>query len=1256
MDFYHIKERVARSGAVEVYPDFRVTRSKDLMIRGNAFYAIWDEAAGLWSTDEYDVQRLVDQELYAYAEEVRTRTAAPVIPLVMSSYATKTWVTFRNYLKNLSDNHHELDELITFANTPVTKEDYVSKRLPYPLAAGDISAYEEIASTLYEEEEREKFEWAMGAIISGESKLIQKFLVFYGSAGTGKSTIMNIQQGMFAGYYTTFEAKSLVGNSNSFATEVFKGNPLVAFQHDGDLSRIEDNSKLNSIVSHEDMTMNEKFKASYTARINAFLIMGTNKPVKITDAKSGIIRRLIDVRPSGEKIPEERYHQLMSRVPFEYGAIAAHCLNVYQELGRDYYSGYRPLEMMLQTDVFFNYVEAHYDIFKDGPGISLDRAYALYKQYCEDSLVEYKLAKYRFREELRNYFHEFHERIVMEDGTRVRSWYTGFINDRFKTQVVTEGGSDILELTETVSLLDEMLADAPAQLSTSEGTPTKRWVEVTTQLKDIDTSVEHYVRIPENHIVIDFDIRDSDGNKSAELNLAAASLWPATYAEYSKSGGGIHLHYIYGGDPTELAREFGPGVEIKVYTGFASLRRRLSYCNSVPVATINGGLPIKEKKVINQDTVKSEKGLRALIVQNLQKKHHPGTKPSIDFIYKILEDAYASGMVYDVSDMRGDIFAFANGSTNQALYCLKLVQKMKFASEKETAEVTSTDDRLVVFDTEVYPNLFVVSWKYHGAPEDTVVSLINPTAEDIELLLNLRLVGFNNRKYDNHILYARYMGYDNESLYKLSKRIIEERVGFFREAYGLSWADIYDFSSKKQGLKKFQIEYGLPHKEMDIPWDQPVPDDRVADVVEYCENDVNSTDKVLEFRWQDYVARQILAEISGLPVNDSTQQHTAQIVFEGERNPQAEFEYTDLSEMFEGYTYSFGKSEYRGEDPSEGGYVYAEPGMYSNVALLDVESMHPSSIRALNAFGPYTKNYNELVEARLAIKHKDFDKARSLLNGKLAPYLGDEKTSKELSYALKIVINIVYGLTSAKFSNAFKDPRNEDNIVAKRGALFMIDLKHFVQEQGYSVAHIKTDSIKIPDADENIIGAVFEFGQKYGYNFEHEKTYEKLVLVNKAVYVAAYRDYPDDWRDGDELPELKWTATGAQFIHPYVFKTLFSKEEITFDDLCETKAVTSALYLEFEQDDPAYSTDPHFVGKVGRFVPILPGHGGGLLLREKGGKYYSATGTKGYTWMEADVCKALGKEDSIDMSYFENLVAEARTDISAFGDSSWFIP
>ena len=61
---------------------------------------------------------------------------------------------------------------------------------------------------------------------------------------------------------------------------MFKANPLVAIQHDGDLSKIEDNTKLNSIVSHEEMTMNEKYKPSYMSKVNCFLFMGTNKPVK----------------------------------------------------------------------------------------------------------------------------------------------------------------------------------------------------------------------------------------------------------------------------------------------------------------------------------------------------------------------------------------------------------------------------------------------------------------------------------------------------------------------------------------------------------------------------------------------------------------------------------------------------------------------------------------------------------------------------------------------------------------------------------------------------------------------------------------------------------------------------------------------------------------------------------------------------------------------------------------------------------------
>ena len=46
---------------------------------------------------------------------------------------------------------------------------------------------------------------------------------------------------------------------------------------------------------------------------------------------------------------------------------------------------------------------------------------------------------------------------------------------------------------------------------------------------------------------------------------------------------------------------------------------------------------------------------------------------------------------------------------------------------------------------------------------------------------------------------------------------------------------------------------------------------------------------------------------------------------------------------------------------------------------------------------------------------------------------------------------------------------------------------------------------------------------------------------------------------------------GAQFAQKYVFKTLFSKEPITFDDLCETRAVSSALYLDMNENLPDVS-------------------------------------------------------------------------------------
>ena len=1325
-DFLIITTRSNKNN-VEIIPTFRLyPKSQDLMIRGGDFYAVWVESKGLWSTNEDDALSLIDSELTKYADDYRIKNPEANLKIQYTwdsnSGSIDRWHKYCQ--KQKRDSFEMLDETIIFANTETDKKNYASKRLSYSLEKGNIDNYNKLIGTLYDPEERHKIEWAIGSIIQGDSKFIQKFLVFYGAAGTGKSTILNIIQKLFEGYYSVFDAKALGSASNSFALEAFRSNPLVAIQHDGDLSRIEDNTRLNSLVSHELMTVNEKFKSTYANRFKCFLFMGTNKPVKITDGKSGLIRRLIDVHPSGNKLPAKEYRDVVKKVDFELGAIAWHCREVYLE-NPDAYDDYIPTAMLGASNDFYNFVIDAYHVFKSQNGTTLKAAWEMYKNYCDDAKVSYPLSQRAFKEELKNYFHTYSDRFNLDDGSRVRSYYEGFKTSIFeenhtenKKSVMKETIDAFIDFKEQPSIFDTECAECPAQYASSKETPSKKWDDVTTILKDLDTSRTHYVKIPEKHIVIDFDIKDESGNKSFEKNLEAAKKFPATYAELSKSGQGIHLHYIYNGDVTKLSRVYADSVEIKVFTGKSSLRRKLTKCNGLPIKSISSGLPTKgEKKMVSSDVIKSEKGLRSLIERNLRKEIHPGTKPSCDFIYKILEDAYEQGLKYDLSDMKNQIYAFAAHSTNQSEYCVKLVKQMHFKSDESSTPVDTASAQMVFYDIEVFPNLLLVNWKIRGEGHK-IVRMINPKPEEIEDLLKFRLVGFNCRRYDNHIIYARLMGYNNEQIYNLSQRIINgERNAFFGEAYNLSYTDIYDFASagNKKSLKKLEIEMGIHHQELGLPWDQPVPENLWPKVSEYCDNDVIATEAAFDYLSADWTARQILADLAGLTVNDTTNTLTTRFIFGKNKTPQSQFCYRDMSKpvtsldpevkkfldeacpemmsqrhgpeksllpYFPGYKFEAGVSTYKGETVGEGGYVYAEPGMHYHVALLDIASMHPHSLIAECLFGPeFTRRFREIVEGRVSIKHEAWDIVNSMLGGVLTPYvqkvINGEMKTKDLANALKTAINSVYGLTSANFDNPFRDIRNKDNIVAKRGALFMIDLKEEVQKRGFTVAHIKTDSIKIPNATPEIIQFVMDFGRKYGYTFEHEATYDRMCLVNDAVYICRYDDG-------------HWDATGTQFAVPYVFKTLFSKEKIEFNDLCETKSVTSALYLDMNEhlpdvsdaekdlakietkfkkgeiDEAEYNTrkeeygliiatghDYKFIGKVGAFCPIKPGCGGGLLVREKDGKYYSATGSKGYRWLESEMVQ--NNQDIIDISYYKELVDAAVETISEYGDFEMFV-
>ena len=1250
MDFYRIVTTDPdKEGVVGVFPDYTPNGFSDLMIRGGSFYAIWDDENKTWSTDEYDVPRLVDVDLRSYVSLLPSLDSGRYNVKLMDSYKSMSWVNFKAFIRSVSDRYNSLDRKLVFLGDKTSKTDYVTKSLPYCLENQPTPAWDELVDVLYSPLERQKIEWAIGSVVAGESRNIQKFLVFYGSAGTGKSTVLNIIEKLFVGYFSTFEAKALGSTNGAFSTAAFKHNPLVAIQHDGDLSRIEDNTKLNSIVAHEDILINEKFQTAYSMKIDSFLFMGTNKPVRITDSRSGLVRRVIDVHPTGNRVGADHYANLMNQMNFELGGIAQKCLNVYNGLGKSYYNAYRPVEMMAQTDYFYNFVAASYDIFIEQGGVTTNQAWGMFKEFLEEQKIDAKMPQFKFREELKNYFHAFDQRIKIDDQW-VWGWYSGFDTKRFVQHDLSDDNSDVLTMNEDISILDEVLESLPAQYGREDKhgdlVPEKRWDHVKTVLKDLDTKQLHYVKIPQNHIVIDFDLTDESGEKSLEKNLAEASSWPKTYGEFSKGGSGVHLHYLYDGDTDLLKPLYSEGIEVKVFNGNASLRRRLSRCDNTPIATMSSGLPLKEKKMLSQETIKDEKNLRALIVKNLRKEVHAHTKPSVDFIAHLLDEAYSSAMLYDVSDMKPSLISFALSSDHQAERCLETVTRMRFASAvtmDEAGELSreidgphAESEKLVFFDTECYPNLFMISWKYED--DSPLITMWNPTPEAVAGLFKMKLVGYNCRKYDNHMMYAASLGYDNTALYRLSQKLISnDPHAPFAAAYNISYTDIYDFASEKMTLKKWQIKLGIHHQEMDIPWDEPVPENRMKDVEEYCGNDVVSEEAVFKSRSGDFKARLMLAELSGLTPNHTTNAHSGAIIFGKNKRPQTAFKYTKLEEMFPGYVYDRGVSTYWGEKVGEGGYVYAEVGYYENVALLDVASMHPTSIEELNLFGTeYTQRFSDLKSARMAIKNQDFEQARRVLDGKLAPFLEDTSDAKMLSNALKIVINSVYGLTSATFENVFRDPRNKDNIVAKRGALFMIDLKRACQERGLIVAHVKTDSIKIPNATPDDIAFVTEFGKKYGYDFEHEATYDKMVLVNDAVYVA--------------LADGKWTAVGKQFQEPYVFKTLFTEDDIEFEDLQEARSVLKgSMCLDFNKDLDrpdgfTVDEDVRFIGRTGLFVPVREGMGGGVLYRVFENKPFAVADTKGYFWKEA----SLATRDEVDMSYFEKKVDKARAAIEKY--------
>lgn len=1335
---------------------------KDLMIRSRDFYAIFNEETGLWELDESKAIELIDAEIRDYAtkdagDTVYDEEHGPLVKLISDTdnRLIAQWHTFCQ--KDMRDTWVPLDQKIIFSNQTPVRADHATKKLSYPLQEGAHPAYDKLCSVWYLPDEQQKWEWFAGCGLAGDAKKIQKAIIFYGEPGTGKSSIAAewICNGIFdgmseshkskknnTGYAGSFDATALAQSKDQFGTDFLEDDPVIALDNEAEMSVINARGTFNKIISHESVRVNAKFHATYYIRPAVLLMMCANEPVQISP-NSGLRRRILDVQPTGNLVDSETYEWCMGQIPFEKSAVAYKCLQVYKKLGPHYYDGYISEDMLNRTSPFQNFVAENYMQLKDG--ISLAAAYKLYSEYATECNFKNIMVRYKFRDTLKLYFDNYADKKFSGfkfDKIGIKNAMVDMKSDDY----ISDKPSGWLKLGKYVSILDEEFADCKAQYATDNlEHPLKySWDKCPTKLKDLDTTKLHHLQPPDaSYITIDFDIYNENGDKDLDLNIAAANKFPPTYAEVSKSGCGIHLEYKYtGGDPNELSRIFGENIEVKVYTGKSSLRRKLTKCNELPIATLSSGLPLKEvkKKVTEGQSFETEKKLINCIKKALRKGYDdlPSTKQNIDFIDKLLSEAYESGKTYDVRSLETSVLKFAMGSTNRADYCTDKVASMFFAS-KDVMEAEKTNDappdpanespdynsRPIIFlDIEIFPSynqskvqgvdvsdvpedtpaLFLVNWIFDN--DDTkCVRMVNPKADEIKELFRLyRIIGFNNRNYDNHMLWACAQGYTPEDLYVLSGRLIGKDTAMsarFGQAYNVSYTDIYDLMSagNKMGLKKWEIKLqkeGIVarHLEWNHPWNKAVPVKDWEKVAEYCDNDVLTTRALWHYlKDGDVRAREMLATMAkpyGGTMNSTTNQLTNMIVFEGEKNPP--LVYTDFStgkqyqsyepfkvpilewddyislgddwtgvtpvnsNHFPGYHLVRDKkgklhNMYRGVDVKFGGYVYATPGMYGRCVTKDVASMHPHSIKELNLFGEYTQNYTDLMDARIYIKHGDYEKAKGLFHGALAPYLTDKDSAKALSKALKTALNSAYGLTSASFNNAMRDSRNINNIVALRGALVMKTLQDEIEKRGFTVVHIKTDSIKIANPTDEILSFVDEFGKKYGYTYEVEHTWNRLCLVNDAVFIGQHDlDDPDYISNKDKSEEdfpSRWEAVGTQFKVPFVYKSLFTHQPIDFYDKCETINVTSgSLHLIYENGE---TTVDNFVGRIGLFCPMKT-HGGKLIVKRDDGRVASPSGTKDYIWMESDGVKDAGLEDDINIDYYKAKCDEAIDTISKYGD------
>jgi len=502
----------------------------------------------------------------------------------------------------------------------------------------------------------------------------------------------------------------------------------------------------------------------------------------------------------------------------------------------------------------------------------------------------------------------------------------------------------------------------------------------------------------------------------------------------------------------------------------------------------------------------------------------------------------------------------------------------------------------IVFDTEVFRNYFcavffdtvnkkILVWEKakRNVPYTSKQYKCNDKkypvvySNDIKLLLKIskyELIGYNNHNYDDVMLNAALKGAGNLELYKLSKSIINGTIDWKSKRNSLNTIDLMSMlaSSKlRVSLKHLQVTtkwYNVEDFECD--WDAELPETEFNSCIDYCINDVLSTNHIVKLKAKDFELREkvldrysldcrskdgvklgieILSDLTAKSMDIPLKQ------FKLKDNEEKVIKVLNVCDLIEPFI-SFKRPEMKAL-LSYMNKAIIDPGKDEKDSYFSYRLIYNNTIYDIGAGGLHAFSEGEILKPResellyqsdvgsyypsqkikLKYAHRldpHFNKAyTTTYDGRNeAKRIGD----KVEDATFKLSNNGVYGNYNNKYS-AFYSPETAFKICIN-GQLMLLMLVEWLEEAEYNVVGANTDCVEVfvpKDKKEEYIAICTKWEELTKMTLDHE-AFTAIYRLSCNHYIGLYADDEGNQLYDKTSNKPYFKEKGSMVVYPDIIK------------------------------------------------------------------------------------------------------------------------